>query len=49
VHEALRPVEHALLPEAVRLIARGAVSPDPENPRRTLVTADEAPVQAPHA
>jgi phosphoribosylglycinamide formyltransferase-1 len=34
---ALRPLEHTLLPEAVRLIARGAVRADPENPRRTLV------------
>jgi phosphoribosylglycinamide formyltransferase-1 len=34
---ALRPLEHTLLPEAVRLIARGAVRTDPENPRRTLV------------
>jgi phosphoribosylglycinamide formyltransferase-1 len=33
---ALRPVEHELLPEAVRLIARGALHADPENPRRTL-------------
>lgn len=37
VHEALRPIEHALLPEVVRLIARGAVSRDPENPRRVVV------------
>ena len=37
VRAALRPVEHELLPEAVRLIARGAVSLDPENPRRVLV------------
>ena len=37
VHDALRPLEHALLPEAVRLIARGAVRPDPANPRRTIV------------
>jgi phosphoribosylglycinamide formyltransferase-1 len=37
VLEALRPLEHALLPEAVRLIARGAVRPDPDNPRRTVV------------
>ncbi len=44
VHEALRPVEHALLPEAVRLIARGAVSRDPQNPRRVLVAADVKPV-----
>jgi phosphoribosylglycinamide formyltransferase-1 len=34
---ALRPLEHALLPQAVRLIARGAVSADPENPRRMLL------------
>ncbi|HEV7586050.1 MAG TPA: phosphoribosylglycinamide formyltransferase [Solirubrobacteraceae bacterium] len=34
---ALRPLEHTLLPEAVRLIARGAVRADPENPRRTVV------------
>jgi phosphoribosylglycinamide formyltransferase-1 len=33
----LQPIEHELLPEAVRLIARGAVSPDPANPRRMLV------------
>ena len=37
VHDALRPLEHALLPEAIRLIARGAVRPDPANPRRTIV------------
>jgi phosphoribosylglycinamide formyltransferase-1 len=37
VLEALRPLEHTLLPEAVRLIARGAVRVDPENPRRTVV------------
>jgi phosphoribosylglycinamide formyltransferase 1 len=33
---ALRPIEHALLPEAVRLFAGGALSVDPENPRRIL-------------
>jgi phosphoribosylglycinamide formyltransferase-1 len=33
---ALRPLEHELLPRAVRLIASGALSPDPENPRRTI-------------
>jgi phosphoribosylglycinamide formyltransferase-1 len=33
----LQPIEHELLPQAVRLIARGAVSPDPANPRRMLV------------
>jgi phosphoribosylglycinamide formyltransferase 1 len=36
---ALRPLEHELLPEAVRLFARGALHADPENPRRTLVHA----------
>ncbi len=34
---ALRPLEHALLPQAVRLLARGALRPDPENPRRQLI------------
>jgi phosphoribosylglycinamide formyltransferase-1 len=34
---ALRPLEHELLPEAVRLFARGALHTDPENPRRTLI------------
>jgi phosphoribosylglycinamide formyltransferase 1 len=37
VHEQLRPLEHRLLPEAVRLIARGAVSRDPDNARRVLI------------
>ena len=37
VMERLRPIEHALLPEAVRLVARGAVSRDPDNPRRIVV------------
>ncbi|HWH10564.1 MAG TPA: phosphoribosylglycinamide formyltransferase [Solirubrobacteraceae bacterium] len=37
VLEALRPLEHALLPEAVRLFARGALSRDPSNPRRVLI------------
>jgi phosphoribosylglycinamide formyltransferase-1 len=49
VHAALRPIEHALLPEAVRLIARGAVARDPQNPRRTLVSTDETPVRSPPA
>jgi phosphoribosylglycinamide formyltransferase-1 len=40
---ALRPIEHSLLPEAVRLFARGALSTDPENPRR--VTIVPAPTQ----
>jgi phosphoribosylglycinamide formyltransferase-1 len=34
---ALHPIEHELLPEAVRLIARGAVSLDPEQPRRIRI------------
>jgi len=34
---ALRPLEHALLPQAVRLIADGALNADPENPRRQLI------------
>ena len=38
VHELLRPLEHELLPEAIRLIARGAVSFDAANPRRVVIT-----------
>jgi phosphoribosylglycinamide formyltransferase-1 len=38
VHARLRPLEHALVPEAVRLIARGAISRDPSNPRRMLIS-----------
>ena len=34
---ALRPLEHELLPRAVVLYARGALSADPENPRRTII------------
>jgi phosphoribosylglycinamide formyltransferase-1 len=37
VHQALQPIEHELLTEAIRLIARGAVSFDPANPRRVVV------------
>jgi phosphoribosylglycinamide formyltransferase-1 len=37
VRDALRPLEHDLLCEAVALIARGAVRPDPGHPRRVLV------------
>jgi phosphoribosylglycinamide formyltransferase-1 len=39
VRAALRPLEHDLLSEAVRLLARGAVRPDPEHPRRVLVAS----------
>jgi phosphoribosylglycinamide formyltransferase-1 len=37
VLERLRPLEHTLLPEAVRLLARGAVRSDPKQPGRVLV------------
>jgi phosphoribosylglycinamide formyltransferase-1 len=37
VLERLHPIEHELLPEAVRLIGRGAVRIDPERPRRVIV------------
>jgi len=33
----LQPIEHELLPEAVKLIAQGAVSFDPANPRRVVI------------
>ena len=36
---ALRPLEHSLLPEAVRLIAAGRVHRDPAHPRRVVVDA----------
>jgi phosphoribosylglycinamide formyltransferase-1 len=36
VHAQLQPLEHALLPEAVRRIAAGTVRRDPEHPRRVL-------------
>ena len=35
--ERLHQIEHELLPEAVRLISRGAVSIDPVNPRRVRI------------
>jgi phosphoribosylglycinamide formyltransferase-1 len=37
---ALRPLEHALLPQAVALFARGALAADPENPRRIVSGAE---------
>jgi phosphoribosylglycinamide formyltransferase 1 len=37
VREALRPLEHDLLCEAVALIARGAVEFDPDHPRRVVI------------
>ncbi|MGZ4169155.1 MAG: phosphoribosylglycinamide formyltransferase [Solirubrobacteraceae bacterium] len=38
VLQRLHPIEHELLVEAVRLIARGAVRLDPANPRRVAVS-----------
>jgi phosphoribosylglycinamide formyltransferase 1 len=37
VHAALRPIEHDLLPRAVRLIAAGRLQRDPGHERRVLV------------
>jgi phosphoribosylglycinamide formyltransferase-1 len=37
VLERLHPIEHELLPEAIRLLARDAVRIDPDNPRRVLI------------
>jgi len=37
VLDALRPLEHELLPEAVRLMARGAVRIDPAAPRHVAI------------
>ena len=37
VLDQLHPIEHELLPEAVRLIAAGGVQIDPTNPRRVLI------------
>jgi phosphoribosylglycinamide formyltransferase 1 len=39
---ALRPLEHELLPQAVRLFAAGALAPDPSNPRRIATSARPA-------
>jgi phosphoribosylglycinamide formyltransferase 1 len=39
VRDALRPIEHELLCEAVRLMARDAVRIDPANPRRVLIAS----------
>jgi phosphoribosylglycinamide formyltransferase-1 len=38
---ALRPLEHELLPRAVALFAAGALSVDPENPRRIAIRSGE--------
>lgn len=41
VLRALRPLEHALLPEAVRLFARGALSFDSKSPRRVVIASPD--------
>jgi phosphoribosylglycinamide formyltransferase-1 len=38
LHDRLRPLEHELLPEAVRRIAAGQVDVDPANDRRIVVS-----------
>jgi phosphoribosylglycinamide formyltransferase-1 len=38
LHDRLRPIEHDLLPEAVRRIAAGQVGFDPANARRVVVS-----------
>ena len=40
VLDALRPLEHALLPDAVRLFARAALRPDPHNPRHIVLARE---------
>jgi phosphoribosylglycinamide formyltransferase-1 len=48
VREVLRPLEHDLLCEAVRLLARGAVRADPADPRRvSVVGSNNLPVRDP--
>jgi phosphoribosylglycinamide formyltransferase 1 len=39
VRQALRPIEHDLLTDAVRSFARGEVRPDPVHPRRIRVSS----------
>jgi phosphoribosylglycinamide formyltransferase-1 len=38
VHDRLQPIEHALLPRAVALVATGRVRRDPDHPRRVLIS-----------
>jgi phosphoribosylglycinamide formyltransferase-1 len=47
VLSALRPLEHALLPEAVRMYARGELAIDPADPRHPRRAG--TPLQAPSA
>jgi phosphoribosylglycinamide formyltransferase-1 len=42
VHDGLRPIEHELLPRAVRLMAAGRLRRDPAHPRRLLVDDEPA-------
>jgi phosphoribosylglycinamide formyltransferase-1 len=37
IENTIHAIEHELLPHAIRLIARGAVRPDPGNPRRMTI------------
>jgi phosphoribosylglycinamide formyltransferase 1 len=41
LEEAIHATEHALLPEAIRLIAAGRVSFDPANPRHVLIASGD--------
>jgi phosphoribosylglycinamide formyltransferase-1 len=45
VLQALRPLEHSLLPEAVRLLASGSLRIDPANSRRVLLGERSAGAQ----
>jgi phosphoribosylglycinamide formyltransferase-1 len=38
VRRRLRPIEHELLVEGIRLLARGAIALDPDNPRRVVIS-----------
>jgi phosphoribosylglycinamide formyltransferase 1 len=42
VERRVHEIEHRLLPRAVRLIAAGAVSPDPANPRTMRIDGERA-------
>jgi phosphoribosylglycinamide formyltransferase-1 len=39
---ALRPLEHSLLPEAVRLFASGSLQLDQQHPRRVVIAPEES-------
>jgi len=41
LEDVIHATEHALLPQAIRLIAKGLVSFDPANPRVVLITPEE--------